>query len=78
MSINIQIPENAAQIINSHLTQIFAVTNTQHDFGEFVGWLNNWESRDSYARANGMWNYRFSVDGLIHGKWYCCMKRNYS
>ncbi|RHZ65765.1 hypothetical protein Glove_311g21 [Diversispora epigaea] len=78
MNVHIHIPENAAQIIANHIARLIAVPNTQHDFGEFIGWLNNRESRDSYAIANNMWNYRFDENGIVHGIWYCCMKRSQS
>ena len=53
-----------------------AVSGTQRDFGEYIGWLNNWKARDAYAHSHNTFdNGRFSFDGAVHGKWYCAMKR---
>lgn len=68
--------ETALQIIKDLIDRFGAVTNTQRDFGDFICWLNNWRSRDSYATANQMWDDRFSVEGEVHGRWYCCMKKD--
>ncbi|CAG8559822.1 9935_t:CDS:1, partial [Gigaspora rosea] len=59
----------------SYLQQTIPLTNSYYDFGEFNGWFNNWESRDSYANASGISGHRFSVSGQTNGIWYCCEKK---
>ncbi|KAG5184609.1 hypothetical protein JKP88DRAFT_219610 [Tribonema minus] len=59
------------------LDQLGAVpSGTVRDCETYVAFLNDWEGRDSRAHAEGTYGSgRFSYDGTVHGKWYCCLKR---
>lgn len=68
------------QVVLNILDHFGIVLNgTVKDCGNYMAFMNDWEARDSRAHAEGTFeDGRFSYQGTVHGRWYCCLKRRWA
>jgi hypothetical protein len=73
---------SAISSLFSSLGRLFGMepSGTVHEDGATFCILNDWEGRDSRARAEGTFDdgrFSFAGGGIVGGRWYCCKKRGH-